>query len=104
MGGHGRNKFWKRRGRRPRREGSPLPATTQQAAEIGLKALFILNGVDFEFTHSVVDSVAALGTTYRELSGFRREPAALTAYIITARYPDKLTGISPLEIKPEKNP
>ena len=67
----------------------------QQAAEIGLKALFLLNNVPFDFIHSITSLLNSLKDVYPDLGAFDEEAASLTGYAVRTRYPDLETGINP---------
>ncbi len=69
---------------------------SQQVSEKAIKALFLLNGIDFPWTHSIVDLLDELkGTLYIEediFLGLRHSASELDPHYVETRYPDAIGG------------
>ncbi len=69
---------------------------SQQMSEKAIKALFLLNGIDFPWTHSIVDLLDELKETlYIEEDIFinlRHSASELDPHYIETRYPDAIGG------------
>ncbi|MDA8065436.1 MAG: HEPN domain-containing protein [Thermaerobacter sp.] len=59
----------------------------QQAAEKATQALYVAQGVDFRFTHSVFDLVATAQDVFPTLERFKDQAATLDDYYVGTRYP-----------------
>lgn len=69
---------------------------SQQMSEKAIKALFLLNGIDFPWTHSIVDLLDELKETlYIEEDIFislRHSASELDPHYVETRYPDAIGG------------
>ncbi|MEA1945353.1 MAG: HEPN domain-containing protein [Euryarchaeota archaeon] len=71
-------------------------ACSQQAGEKAIKSLFLLNGVDFPWTHSTVDLLDELKDILSieddEFLALRHGASELDPHYIETRYPDAIGG------------
>ncbi len=69
---------------------------SQQVSEKAIKALFLLDGIDFPWTHSIVDLLDELkGILYIEediFLGLRHSASELDPHYVETRYPDAIGG------------
>lgn len=69
---------------------------SQQVAEKAIKSLFLLNGVDYPWTHSTVDLLDELKDIFHvdeeELLALRHCASELDPHYIETRYPDAISG------------
>ncbi|RLG23513.1 hypothetical protein DRN77_04340 [Methanosarcinales archaeon] len=68
----------------------------QQVGEKSIKSLFLLNGVDYPWTHSIVDLLDGLKEIVpiedEEFLALRHCASELDPHYIETRYPDAVTG------------
>ncbi len=60
----------------------------QQAAEKAVKVLYVANGLDFPWTHSVHQLLVDATETYPEMLPFADGAGVLDRYYVGTRYPD----------------
>ena len=69
---------------------------SQQVGEKAIKSLFLLNGFDFPWTHSIVDlldelkDILSIGA--EEFLALRHSASELDPYYVETRYPDAIGG------------
>jgi len=69
---------------------------SQQVGEKAIKSLFLLNGIDYPWTHSIVDLLDELRKVVpiedEEFLALRHCASELDPHYIETRYPDAVTG------------
>jgi HEPN domain-containing protein len=72
--------------------GSHVCFLSQQTAEKSLKSLFLMEGKVYPRTHKLIELLASLGDSAKEVKLLETELEILDEYYLPMRYPDAIPG------------